>query len=430
MVAAAAGAAMTALASTYIAHRLIVAGMDTRLRGAAVALADEIRTAPGRAEIARDVEEDGRELAHSGMRVAVYDGGRLLAGDPEAPPMDRGGCETRPATRLRVCAAPAGTRTVVVAGSTAELRSQLRLFAEAALIAVLATVGGALLTGRRLAKRVVGPLTRLREVVDRVPDHAPGSATLGQDEGWEEVDALRTVLLRLLGRLDRALVQARRFAADAAHELRTPVATMRAELELIAEEPEDLPAVKEAIARVHRTLLSASALIERLLILALPPEGGDPHGQGQAVAMVDVVRESIAALPEPVRARLSVETSDDGIVRADGALIRAMVDNALDNALKFGAPGPVVVRVETRDGRVLTAVRDHGPGVPAEERQRVFQPFYRTPQARAGSVRGHGIGLALIAHVAAGHGGQAAFLDVADGSLLEITLPAWTPVQP
>jgi two-component system OmpR family sensor kinase len=425
---AAVGAAFTAIVSTYIAHRLIVAGMDRRLRGAAVALADEIATLSDQRAIDSDVDEDSRELHHSGLQIAVFEGSRLLAGDAGTPVAAGPGCASQAGVRL--CAVPSGRRLVVVAGASGELSAQLRLFGEAAALAVLVTIVAALLIARGLAARVMGPLTRLRHLVATVPDHSPGAVTLGADEGWEEVDALRAVLMQLLARLDRALVQARSFAADAAHELRTPVATMRAELELLAEDPGEggMAAVKEAIGRVHRTLLAASALIERLLILALPADGDAP--EGQAVAMADVLREAVTALPESSRARVAVEITDEGIVRGDASLFRALADNALDNALKFGAGGPVVVRVAARDGRVVTTFQDSGPGIPPAERQRVFQPFYRTREARASTVRGHGIGLALIAHVAAGHGGQAAFRDVERGALLEIVLPAWAPAAP
>jgi signal transduction histidine kinase len=174
---------------------------------------------------------------------------------------------------------------------------------------------------------------------------------------------------------------------------------------------------------VHRTLLAVSALIERLLILALP--AGEDAERGQAVAMADVVREAVANLPPERAARVRAALDDEGMVRGDPSLLRAMVDNALDNALKFGAPQEVLVSVGCDGDRVITTVRDRGPGVPTQERARVFEPFYRTAEARASTVRGHGIGLALIAHVAAGHGGEAAFRDVSSGALLEIALPAW-----
>ncbi len=416
---AALSAALTAGVSTVVAGRLIRSGMDRRLRGAAVALADEIRVDPAPAEIQRDVDEDARELAYSGLRLAVFRGSRLQAGSASVPPAPAPGCQSAPG--LRLCAVPAGDFVVVVAG--AEGAAELGRFAQAALLALLITVAVALLTGRRLATRVVGPLTRLAASVDTVSERAPGRAALGPDEGWAEVDALRGTLAQLLTRLDRALAQARRFAADAAHELRTPVATMRAELELLAEDPGDLAAARAAIARVHRTLLAMSALIERLLILALPAD--EEGNQGQAVAMADLVREATAALPPDRRARVQPALDSDGMVRGDPTLLRAMVDNALDNALKFGAAGAVQIGVNGSGDSVVTWVQDSGPGIPPAERTRVFEPFYRTPEARAGAVRGHGIGLALIAHVAAGHGGRASFTDSAAGARLEISLPAW-----
>jgi two-component system OmpR family sensor kinase len=422
---AALGAAVTGVISTYAADRMLTAGLDTRLRGAALALADELRAGASDQVVRAEVEEDGRELAASGLTLAVYDGRGLLAGDARTP-FAPGGCGTVLSgdRRVRRCAERGGSLTVVVAGAVDPLRAQVRTFAEAAALGVLITVLGGLAVGRRLAARAVAPLVRLRTALGTVSAEAPGAARLGEAEGWEEVDALRGVLQQLLQELDLALARARRFAADAAHELRTPVATMRAELELLAEEPQ-LASAQATLGRVHHTLLATSALIERLLILALPARSASV--ERLAVAMADVVREAIEALPAASRARVTVSPSDEGLVRGDATLLRALVDNALDNALKFGAPHPVECQVAAEGARVLVTVADQGPGVPVEDRQRVFEPFYRTSAARASAVRGHGIGLALIAHVAAGHGGQAAFVAADRGARLELALPAWRP---
>ncbi|MBI5514006.1 MAG: HAMP domain-containing histidine kinase, partial [Deltaproteobacteria bacterium] len=281
----------------------------------------------------------------------------------------------------------------------------------------------ALALGRRASTRIVGPLARLRAAVAGLRADAPDPQRLGPLEGYEEVDALRAALADLLTRHGAALAQSRRFAADAAHELRTPLTMMQAELELAAER-EDLPAgVAASLARVRSTLGVLSSLSEHLLILAAPLDR--VRLDRDAVALSDVVREAIAALDPPRRARVASELDDDAVVRGDATLLRALIDNALDNALKFAPAGAVTVRVSREPDAAVLRVVDEGPGVAPGQRERVFEPFYRTAAARAGATRGHGVGLALIAHVARAHGGDARFEDATRGASLRVTLPPW-----
>jgi signal transduction histidine kinase len=120
-----------------------------------------------------------------------------------------------------------------------------------------------------------------------------------------------------------------------------------------------------------------------------------------------------------------VNVEDDLFIRGDEELLRVLLNNALANALKFSA-AEVKVYARRAQSKVWIEVNDHGPGVPLAERAHVFSPFYRTKAALAGGVPGHGIGLALIAHVARIHSGEARFLEVDEGSRLQIELPLWT----
>ena len=101
------------------------------------------------------------------------------------------------------------------------------------------------------------------------------------------------------------------------------------------------------------------------------------------------------------------------------------IDNALDNALKFSGVAPVTVRLTASSAEIICEIRDSGPGVPRSERERVFEPFYRAAAVSSNGVRGYGLGLALIAHVARAHGGAASFVEVETGALLRLTFPLW-----
>ncbi len=163
-------------------------------------------------------------------------------------------------------------------------------------------------------------------------------------------------------------------------------------------------------------------VLDRLLILAAPP---DRIELKHAVALSEVVSQALPRLGEPQRLR--VETIDDPMVRGDEALLVLLVENVVGNALKFST-AEVQVRVAAKDGRVILDVIDDGPGVAPEERDRVFDPFHRGRAAT--DVDGQGIGLALVAHVAALHGGGARFLAVARGAHLQVDLPAWSERAP
>ena len=319
------------------------------------------------------------------------------------------------------------TGAVEVSSDLAAARAQRSLLLGAALLAAaLAGLAGLGLSGA-VSARIVRPLQRLRDEVAAVDADAPGRALLGGPDGYAETDALRATVGEMLARLDDALAQSRRFAANAAHELRTPLGTMQAELELAAESVGGLPEeVSDSQRRVLRTLGGLTALVERLLILAAPDEA--LRGARDAVALADVVDEALAALDPGARARVRAAVDEGLHVRGDALLLRAMAENVVGNALKFAPTGEVTVRAEAHGDAAVLTVTDDGPGVAPGDRARVFDAFYRSAAARADGVRGHGVGLALVARIARAHGGTAAFEDAAVGARLVIRLPRWRPV--
>jgi signal transduction histidine kinase len=127
-----------------------------------------------------------------------------------------------------------------------------------------------------------------------------------------------------------------------------------------------------------------------------------------------------------------MELQGEGLMRGDPELLRAMVVNALDNALKFSGDAPVDVRLAPGSGgdgaadgesTIVLEVHDRGPGVAPAQRERVFEPFFR---AQPDATPGHGLGLSLIGHIARAHGGSAAFVDSERGARLRLTLPSWS----
>jgi signal transduction histidine kinase len=298
------------------------------------------------------------------------------------------------------------------------------LYLLAALGAVALGAGGGALLSLGIARWAVGPLSALTSAIARSRPEGDTALDLGPSSDVEEVEAIRTQLERLILRTRALLGQAQRFAADAAHELRTPLTALRVELELHAEElsGESRRVLDRACERVARL----SELTERLLVLALPPENLQ---QGfEAMSLADVAEEVARELPEGERQRVRLELESEGLVRGDVELMRSLIVNALQNALKFAPRGEVTLRLEAgslgAQPAVALTVRDDGPGIPPQLRHRVFEPFYRgAPDATPG----HGIGLALVGHITRAHGGRAEFLELERGACLSVSLPAWSP---
>jgi two-component system, OmpR family, sensor kinase len=422
---AALGGLTAATLAAVVVDRALTEQADVRLRAATDTLASELDEEDKRfatSEIRQTLDDENQEIITSGIRLAAYAGDRFVAGDRAVlRPLD-GTCETRGRLpdRVHACARPYHQLTLIAAQPSDELRL-LGLYALASLVAVVlgAVIGG--LSSTALTRWAVKPLEELTAALERLKPEASGS-DLGPPSPSDDVESIRRALLDLLDRVNGLIGQARRFAGDAAHELRTPLATLRAELELLAESSDGTAraALERASARTERL----SALVDRLLVLALPSQN---LAQGfENIALSDVITDAIAALPPELRQRVTSELVAEGLVRGDERLLASLVTNALENALKFSR-GAVAVRLaETETDELRLEVADDGPGIPAGLRTRVFEPFFRAP----GSEKGHGLGLALIGHIARVHGGVATFVEATTGARLVVTLPARHSVAP
>ncbi|MFO1504133.1 MAG: ATP-binding protein [Steroidobacteraceae bacterium] len=243
------------------------------------------------------------------------------------------------------------------------------------------------------------------------------AATVGErsEQDLREVDAsgaprevrpLVDALNRLLTRIRNALQTERRFTADAAHELRTPLAAIRANAQVLIgarDDQERETTARDLLASVDRS----TRLVEQLLALARADQPLQ-HDKLREVDLAEVAREQLAA--HRGRAdQCGIELSgalEPGPTRADPALLSVMVRNLIDNALRYTPAGGhiTVVTGANHDGPVL-AVEDDGPGIPETERERVFERFHRLPGQKA---TGSGLGLSIVRRVADVHGARVA----------------------
>jgi signal transduction histidine kinase len=391
-----------AAVAAWLVSELTTASEDQRLRDIAYVMSEDLHDTSRTPQ--ESVDDESREVAGLGVTIALFQDGVRRAGAESLRDPDRDGCFSvldATGSEFRTCAVGTRARRVVVAAPRRVSDDERAiLFMSIAGAAALAALAGT------LASRVLAGVTSV----------APAQSDLGAPSGVSEVEALRATLRDLLGRLGEALEQSRGFAVSAAHELRTPLALMTAEIELAAERA---PAVAPELARVRKTLSRLTRLVERLLALASEPSPlADVR---EAVALEDVVRDVLGTYEPSQRDRVSASFEAPGMVRGDDALLRVAIDNLLENALKFDAAGTIHVAVSETAAASSLMVWDGGPGIEASEWSRLLRPFQRGSVAAPG----HGLGLPIAAHVVRLHRGELALEPSDRGTRILVTLPAW-----
>jgi signal transduction histidine kinase len=424
--------ALAAITAIVAVDRMIAERADRRLSGAAEVLAGEIDEGFEEGEwepLAEILADENGELRSSGIRLGVYSGTHRIGGEPMVPFVAAGSCATHGdvGERVRACGRSYGD-WVLVAATQADDAGLPLIYLIAGLGALLVGAGSSAWAGRAVTRWALRPLTQLTAAVREL--HPGRAGRLDAPSECEEVELIRAALLELLERTSFEHEQAQRLAADAAHELRTPLTTICGELELLVE-ASGTASEREALVRATRRARQLAQLVEQLLVLASPPEAA--RQATETVALAEIIEDVRADLPESARVRTRVSLQSEGCVRGDATLLRSLVSNAIDNALKFSEPAAVEVeladaRSESGDPEVQLEVRDRGPGIPADLRKRVFEPFFRL---RPDASPGHGLGLSLISHIARSHRARAEFVeprttsDMA-GACLRLRFPAWT----
>lgn len=266
-----------------------------------------------------------------------------------------------------------------------------------------------------LAALTLRPLRQVARAV-ATRDHA-SLAPLPAAGLPDELAPLVGELNDLLGRLGRALDAQRAFVADAAHELRSPLTALKLQLQLLARAP-DGPARAAAQAQLAEGIDRAAWLVEQLLVLARSEPGAPPVPM-QPLDLAELARGALAATVPLAQARgseLALDADHVVPVHGDAAALGALVRNLVDNAVRHAPAGSRVdVRVALEDGAPVLTVDDAGPGIPPDERERVFDRFYRR-QASSGT-EGSGLGLAIVRRVAERHGGSVTLGDSPLGGL-------------
>lgn len=271
----------------------------------------------------------------------------------------------------------------------------LMLVGQAVLVAVFAAV---IIQGVRSGLRSVNRLAddiRQRSIDDMQPLDAAGVPA--------EIEPLVRHTNDLLARLDDSLAAQRRFIGHAAHQLRTPLSGLRMESELMLARqlPDDVRVRAERIKAASDRMIR---LGQQLLVLARSDPSARPQDSFVRIDLCDWARASGAEWVPKVRAAqvdMDLSAPDFPVwIDADPLLLDELLGNLIDNALRYGRPGGRITLTIGANPPALT-VEDDGPGIPLEERERVFEAFYRLPGSVPG---GSGLGLAIVREIAGAHG--------------------------
>jgi heavy metal sensor kinase len=319
-----------------------------------------------------------------------------------------------------------GVRYVVEVGAPmapveAMLHQFLVLLAIGLPVAVLVAIGvGYLLVGRALA-----PVDQIARKAEQITQHNLGER-LPVAQTAEELERLSLSLNLMIGRLEDAFLNSKRFVADASHELRTPLTAMRAELESLASDVRLKPELRETLGSLLEEVERLARIVEQLFALSRLDAGE---------AQSEWVQFDLAELAVTTAGQMSLLAEDKGIAVACDAKQRVMVDgdrarlkqvvvNLLDNAIKYTpAKGEIHLRVATADGHAVLEVSDNGIGIPLDALPHVFDRFFRVDKARTREPGGAGLGLAIVKSICTAHGATVEAQSYRGGSLFRVKIP-------
>lgn len=424
------GLALAALLLVWRVQASLLAGLDAATSQQAQSVAAGAEHAPlpqtlpdagDGAPLVQVVSSDGRVLAASddakgASRMFSLHGDdhpvlatRALAhGDDGATGSYRVAAVTASTSSGRVTVY-AALPTAPVSESVAELTGTLAVGVPILVIALAAVAW--LLVGRALR-----PVELLRRQAADIPA-SDLERRLRLPAPRDELGRLAGTLNDLLGRIQAATDRQRQFVADAAHELRSPIASLRAQLELAARHPESHHAdPQEMLAEAERLSRLADDL------LALARMDASPQRRRQTVDLDDIVlAQAHAARGRGLR--LDVSAVSPGQVVGDPGALTRMVRNLLANAVRH-ARGSVAVSLGRDGTSVMLVVADDGAGIAPQDRQRVFERFTRLDDARTRDAGGAGLGLAIVYEVVRGLGGEVSVGDNRPGARFTVRLPA------
>jgi signal transduction histidine kinase len=314
-----------------------------------------------------------------------------------------------------------------------------RTFARAreAIVIVLGTTAAAvIILSIVLAAQATTPINELsREMREISSDRLAVAAGAGAFDDApplqgqrrrDEIGRLAQSFNDLLSRLGEAFARERQFISDASHELKTPLTSINSNAQMLLRWGErDQTILRESLETIVRESADLAAMVNGMLTLAKADRGDEIPKEPLSLAQIATeVTQNAAPRAAEKEIELHFSHTSTPTVCGDPNLLRQMIANLVDNAIKFTERGRVDVRVGSAGALAWVEVTDSGPGVPPEELSNLFQRFYRADKARSREVPGTGLGLAIVRSIARVHGGEAtAARSPAGGAIFRVDLP-------
>jgi signal transduction histidine kinase len=329
---------------------------------------------------------------------------------------------------LRVLAQPAGSRTVVVLTDLSRVDDSVRVLTRAALIGGPIAVLLLGLSTYFVVALTLRSVAALRHGAAAIASAGLSGQRLPVPTAQDEIQRLAVTLNAMLDRIERATARQRTFVGDAAHELRSPIASLRIQLEVAqrigpdGDWPDLVDDVLIDVGRLDR-------LVEDLLALARLDETGEGSARREPVDLDELV-QSVTDGYDHARVPVVVQPADNVTVTGDRDGLHRVVVNLVDNAVRYAHTVVTVsVTSDGADAAELT-VTDDGPGLPEDERERVFDRFYRAELSRSRDSGGTGLGLPIVRDLVRAHHGTVelrARPDGEDGLQAIVRLPLARP---
>ena len=324
-----------------------------------------------------------------------------------------------------------GGQTVVFAIPIDDMATTLGQLLQLELFISIAVVGATALLAWLLIELGLRPLRRMGAVAGEI---AAGdySRRVEPATAKTEIGRLGLALNAMLAQIETAFAQRtaserrlRRFIADASHELRTPLTSIRGYSEMLRrgadESPEDSTLARR---RIEEESVRMSALVDDMLLIARLDQGRPLDNKP---VDLDAIARDAAADARAVAPQRDIKLDVPGsvVVNGDDTRLRQVVGNLVRNALVHTpATSPIEIAVTTQNGTAELSVADHGPGLKPEDRERIFEPFYRADASRSRDSGGAGLGLSIVTAVVAAHGGHVRVKETSGGgATFEVALP-------
>lgn len=323
--------------------------------------------------------------------------------------------------------APEGNSFLIEVGASArDIHSTLHGLAMTLGLGMPLIIAVAALGGIFVMKRALRPLDEITRAAETVTSRNFGER-LPTIRTGDEIERLTASLNRMMSRLEDSFQHITRFSADVSHELRTPLAILRGELESLTQYDHLSPAALEVVGSALEEIGRLTQIVNQLLEISRL-EAGQATKEVGVVSLGELATstaEQMRLLADEKSIHLEYLVSSDVAVMASASLLKQVVVNLLDNAIKYTPPdGSVELLVETQGAKAVLEVRDTGMGIPADALPHICERFYRADKARTRHSGGAGLGLSIVKSICAAQGGELSiFSSEGQGTRVRIEMP-------